>query len=215
MVLHRLYLNPANVGVAHDLASPYKMHQTLSRVIGNSDRCLFRIEADTGNRAHVLVQTRGGTDWTPLVDNKYLLAHPESKLFNPEPIQGMTYRFRVVVNPTIKRKHPDKKNSTRIPLVHRGDNQSGHPTYMDWLYRKAKQSGFSVARVIDSPFRIGRRLKSGARYSKYDIPLFGVRFDGVLICEDSSQLATTIRNGLGPAKAFGFGLLSVAQQSRK
>jgi len=35
-------------------------------------------------------------------------------------------------------------------------------------------------------------------------------FEGVLLCTDPDKLRQAIINGIGPAKAFGFGLLSIA-----
>jgi CRISPR system Cascade subunit CasE len=36
-----------------------------------------------------------------------------------------------------------------------------------------------------------------------------VRFDGVLRVTDAARLVEAVRSGIGPAKAFGFGLLSL------
>ena len=40
---------------------------------------------------------------------------------------------------------------------------------------------------------------------------FGVRFNGLLQVTDPEKLMQAVRNGIGPAKAFGFGLLSLAR----
>ena len=39
---------------------------------------------------------------------------------------------------------------------------------------------------------------------------WSVLFEGVFIVEDTSALRDLMLSGIGPAKAFGFGLLSVA-----
>ena len=46
--------------------------------------------------------------------------------------------------------------------------------------------------------------------AKRDLTLFGVRFDGVLAVTDPDALTGAVRQGIGPAKGFGFGLLSLA-----
>ena len=43
--------------------------------------------------------------------------------------------------------------------------------------------------------------------------LRSARFDGILEVTDPAAFAATIAAGIGPAKAFGFGLLSVAPVS--
>ncbi|MEM0963873.1 MAG: type I-E CRISPR-associated protein Cas6/Cse3/CasE, partial [Bacteroidota bacterium] len=42
------------------------------------------------------------------------------------------------------------------------------------------------------------------------LPHVGVRFDGELRVIDPDRLAVAVASGIGPAKAFGFGLLSLA-----
>lgn len=44
----------------------------------------------------------------------------------------------------------------------------------------------------------------------HDISIYSVRFDGVLTVTDPDTFRQTVAAGIGPAKAFGFGLLSVA-----
>ena len=62
------------------------------------------------------------------------------------------------------------------------------------------------------PFRLAakRRRSPDLRLTKADVPHFGVRFDGTLQVTDARALARAVRDGIGPAKAFGFGLLSLA-----
>jgi CRISPR system Cascade subunit CasE len=40
---------------------------------------------------------------------------------------------------------------------------------------------------------------------------FGVRFDGLLRVEDPERLKIGLSSGIGSAKGFGFGLLSLAR----
>lgn len=40
--------------------------------------------------------------------------------------------------------------------------------------------------------------------------LFSVRFDGILTVTDQALFRTTLEKGIGSAKGFGFGLLSIA-----
>lgn len=60
------------------------------------------------------------------------------------------------------------------------------------------------------PFRTALPNRRKREYRKRELPLFGVRFDGVLRVTDVEVLLDALRGGIGPAKAFGFGLLSLA-----
>lgn len=54
--------------------------------------------------------------------------------------------------------------------------------------------------------RLGRELRPLERLGW----LTAVQFDGVLVVTDPDKLREAVRNGIGPQKAFGFGLLSLA-----
>jgi len=44
----------------------------------------------------------------------------------------------------------------------------------------------------------------------YDLQLLSVQFDGLLRILDQDMTRKTVENGIGSAKGFGFGLLSLA-----
>ncbi|MEL7170368.1 MAG: type I-E CRISPR-associated protein Cas6/Cse3/CasE, partial [Bacteroidota bacterium] len=80
---------------------------------------------------------------------------------------------------------------------------------------------FSLAMdsVTDAPFQLGRKrkLKPASEIdiiAKERLGHFGVRFDGVLRVDNSVKVLDALRQGIGPAKAFGFGLLSLAPVKR-
>ena len=216
MYLSKLILNPRNAGARRDAARPYELHRTLMRALEDAaeKRLLFRLEPERGPGGPVvLVQTHARPEWSPLLENGYLLRADGPKPFEPALRAGQRLRFRLVANPTIKKKTPGKKNGVRLPLIHPGENPKGYPSYMDWLRRKAERHGFRVPAVQDAPFHMAPRRRGEhrpARYEKHEIPHFGVRFDGVLEVTDPERVAQAVRQGIGPAKAFGFGLLSLA-----
>ena len=209
MNLSKLIFNPRNAGVRQDIARPYELHRTLHRGVEhapNDNRLLFRIEPEGGGRRPVvLVQSaKAVPDWTPLLANGYLL-----EAYGPKPLEpalriGQRLAFRLTANPT------KKVAGKRIPLSHAVRQHKEDRTYWHWLHRKAEQHGFTVLAARDAPFRTASNRRKKQRYDKAEIPHFGVRFDGVLEVTDSDRLLEAIRQGIGPAKAFGFGLLSLA-----
>lgn len=220
--LTRLTLNPQHDAARRDVAKPYYFHKTLAHVFDTPDGedyrarhgVLFRIEPPrTGSGPVVLVQSASMPQWEALSPGYALRIDPPSEIGSVlgSAIEvGRVFRFRLAANPTMSVSVPGKKNGRRIPLSRRVALKEGDRTYFDWLHDKAVYHGFEVIQAQDIPFRLAPK-GTGDR-PKPRLPLFGVRFDGLLRVNDPEKVRDAVRVGIGPAKAFGFGLLSVAKQ---
>jgi CRISPR system Cascade subunit CasE len=198
---------------------------------------LFRADVDDQrNRVIVYVQSSVWPDWSFLDTRRdYLLA--DTDLPNPackdiagiyQSLQkGQVLSFRLRANPT-KRIPKDKKSDDilkgkRVGLL-REEEQ------MAWLIRKGRErekgkpGGFEILmKDVEGPDgetrqvpRItvqcegnqrGRKKKQGR---SHEMTHLAVRFDGLLRITDASAFRETLARGVGSAKAYGFGLLSVA-----
>lgn len=121
----------------------------------------------------------------------------ESKPIGDAFLRHSSYRFQLCANPTVKRKRDDRKNGTRTAIYDPQELQ-------EWLLRKADQGGFAVE---ESALKISPPLnqpfyKKGTRGNHKR-----VEFEGVLGVTDPEKFRAAFQNGLGSAKAFGFGLL--------
>jgi CRISPR system Cascade subunit CasE len=110
------------------------------------------------------------------------------------------YLFQVRANPTVKRVVRDeagerKKNGRRTGIY-------DHDGLRGWIERKAAQSGFELIECSIGPPMETRFVKSGQR-GKH----IAVDFQGVLRVTDRPVFQNAFQKGIGPAKAFGFGLL--------
>ncbi len=216
MYLSRLILNPHQRRAQRDLANPYDLHRSLMTAfppdLPAGERVLFRV--DTPRRSGlptVLLQSHTGPDWNGLSDRQdYLLpephwpphvyANPATKRFDLSLSPGQTLSFRLRANPTVKR------DGSRHGLYQEEDQRA-------WLARKGERNGFRPVRVTVvqegntvawKPRRDGKRRK---------LTLFAVRFEGLLQVTEPDGLWDAVRTGVGPAKSFGFGLLSLAPPS--
>jgi CRISPR system Cascade subunit CasE len=82
---------------------------------------------------------------------------------------------------------------------------------LGWLRRKGEQGGFEVlgVRVQGQEKEQGRRRRHGGEESS--LTLAAVLFDGHLRITDAEKFFHySLRRGLGPGKAYGLGLLSLA-----
>ncbi len=195
--------------------------------VPRADNCgfLFRIDPQPSGRSAILVQSVIEPDWEYAFYNAdYLLAaKPKCQPFNPQFSRGQLLRFRLAANPTrrLSEKSPDAKKESvgkRVPV----------PTAMlaDWLTRRADSAGFRIRKL--NPIQTGyvyfkkpspNAGKSSAHRISYandnkakdhQSRLRLARYEGILEVTDPDKFRSTIVRGLGSAKAFGFGLLSVA-----
>lgn len=231
MFLSKLVLNPRDRQARRDLGSPYEMHRTILSAgfdgVPKSDlgRVLFRIDADPTGRTPpvVLVQSSREPRWDNLPVG-YVLAEPVSKPFDLHFRAGQRLRFRLRANPT---KRVASKNE-RLGGVMAG-KRVGLATETEqirWLLRKGTAGGFRIPGEwvqakhpqTEEPFELpnfrvdaipegrARNDKAGHR----DGSFVAIRFDGVLEVTNVDRFRETVFTGVGSAKGFGFGLLSVA-----
>lgn len=190
--------------------NPYQLHQALWRLfpgVEDADReFLFRVEQlQKGMGAQVLMQSAippQSTEQSPalLAQREYVLS-----LQN-----GQHLRFRLRANPiktikdsskgSIEKKGKTFTKTVRVPLLHEEQQQA-------WLERKLQTFAQVETLIVQpEPVLYFRKVKEG-RSGKIQT----VMFDGVLTVTDAEIFNSQIAKGIGPAKAFGCGLLSLAR----
>ena len=202
MYLSRLRLNLSNRNVRRDVANIYEAHRTILRAFpdtsdGGPGRVLFRIEPpEADGTVPVIVQSDKEPQWKRLEDLSGYTASPvETKQFSLNLHQGQRLAFRLLANPTVKR---DKK---RYGLLREHEQKA-------WLERKASGGGFRIIGVtIRNPDTVSGKKNIETPLS---VKFIAVLFDGILEVENPDIFISTIKKGIGSAKGFGFGLLSVA-----
>lgn len=225
MYLSRLLLNPRHRAVQRDLGDLQSMHRTLMSAFPQVQGAtparaelgvLYRLETESSTGVPViLLQSRPAPLWSALPSG-YLDGTP-SHGSNPAYKQldallaalkpGIHLRFRLRANPTKKvatktGEDGRKRNGTRADL-------RDEEAQRDWLHSKGQQHGFAILgmRLADEPLQIGQRPGRGDIYRLAVAP---VLYDGILQIADITLFRQALEGGIGPAKAYGCGLLSVA-----
>ena len=203
MYLTRLTLDLRSRDARRDLSDAYEMHRSLARVFCEHPdrpppRFLWRLEPPANSYANpvVLIQSE-----TP-ADNLNALSAQANYLAEPVQTKAVElsdlvrederYRFRLVANPTVTRA------GKRYGL-------SGEDSQLAWLQRQGKKHGFGIHAAAVTGGDVLDNTNDKRR-----IVIKRVRFEGVLSAVDSARLSTAITHGIGPGKAFGCGLLSLA-----
>jgi CRISPR system Cascade subunit CasE len=183
------------------LADVYRQHQLVMSGFAGYDRpsrVLFRVEPerrDGAVRLLVQSQVRPAYDVSDQPGKGLIGIH--TKEFKPRLIRGNRFRFRLRANPVVT------KDGKRRGLVR-------DEALLDWLRKKEEQIGvhFASALAIDEGYITGTRRK-GERAERVNIK--AARFEGVLEVVDAGRFIEALTSGIGHAKAFGFGLLSLAK----
>ena len=124
----------------------------------------------------------------------------ETKEIKPTFLEHERYAFNLRANTTVKRVVRDEsgermKNGRRTAIYKPEELRQ-------WLERKAQQSGFAVEQFDADP-PIARPFRKDGKPGKH----VRVDFKGILKVTDSSAFKEAFSKGIGPAKAFGFGML--------
>lgn len=199
MHLSRLILNTRTRAARTDLANPYEMHRTLSRGASSEsaeERLLWRVDVDRARRPTVIVQSWSRPDWNRLDERSpdYLIRPPETKEFELSIRKGQVLSFRLRANPAVSR---DGRRWALPDTTAR----------IEWLSRKGGRAGF---RLLGEPVvrdEQGLRMPRGEGW----IHLSVATFEGMLAVEHADLLREAVRGGIGPGKALGLGLLSLAR----
>lgn len=218
MYLSRLFLNPRSRQVQHELADPYEMHRTICRAFpgeifkdNQPSGILFRIDVhpNTGVPT-LLVQSHNMPNWLYLSDSRkdYLLGeaslpasagNPAVKQVDLQLRAGQVLAFRLRANPTKRL----KEGAKRIGLVREEDQ-------LTWLGRKIEIAGGTLV----SAHVTGKANLRGKLFAEKNderrMQFVSAQFDGTLQVKDPALLVKSIGAGIGSAKGFGFGLLSLA-----
>jgi len=227
MYLSRLLLNLQSRAVHRDLADCQELHRTIMSAFPQTPKpdesarerfgVLHRLEVDRRhNRLVLYVQSLEKPDWSSLAPG-YL--DENSGLENPacKPVgekyrglkTGAMFAFRLQANPTRK---VDKKNQKDGPRWHgKRVELRREEEQLDWLRRKGEQGGFDLlgVRVQGQMKEQGRRHDQGRRSSP--LTLAAVVFEGHLRITDTDKFYHhSLSRGIGPGKAYGLGLLSLA-----
>jgi CRISPR system Cascade subunit CasE len=201
MYLSQLNLKRMDRGAIRALADVYRLHQLVMKgfaAYSNTDRVLYRAEPEERNElVTILVQSLQAPDWGCFVDENRGVATAKVKEFSTAFKAGDTYRFRLRANPVVTR------DSKRHGLIR-------DESLLEWLGKKEKKIGvrFCSMSVIDEGYVTGTK---GSQEKQHRMSIKVARFEGALEVVDPAVFGETFLSGIGPAKAFGCGLLSLAR----
>lgn len=213
-------INPLRAASRRLLGNPRAMHGAVVGGLADysaAERTLWRVDAPNPRRPTLLVVTESKPDWThvveqagwPTADGNHCEIRPYDPLLNSL-ATGQEYAFRVTVNPVHNVRRKDATAVSRRTTTRTG--LAALDAQLAWFERRTAGWGFELTgpvRIADR--RRHRFTKNGGRGPT--VTLNVATFEGTLRVTDPATLAHTLRSGLGPAKAYGCGLLTLSQSS--
>ena len=189
-----MYLSEASVDL-YAVRNPYEVHRLIWRLFpdrpDDERPFLFRVgEGRRGGTKRILIQSNAKPARS--AEGIHLLSEP--KMYRPALHAGQPLRFLLRANP-VKRL---KEARCRVPLVKEEHQRA-------WLARKLD----GAARLMDVRMSM-REILYFYKKNKAG-KIVTVTYEGFLDVVDPGRLMALLKTGIGPAKGFGCGLLSLAR----
>jgi len=176
--------------------NPYEIHRHLWRLFpglpDDKRSFLYRISYGKENEPlRILMQSFYEPSAAENIKGCIML---RKKAFNPVLKEKDGLRFVLLANPTKRL----AKERCRVPLI-------DEDQLIEWLSQKLKDA--AVLKNAEIAEKRNLYFRKDGKAGK----IVTVTFSGHIIVKDPMRMLTVLEKGIGPAKAFGCGLLSLAR----
>ncbi|MFK3984477.1 type I-E CRISPR-associated protein Cas6/Cse3/CasE [Micromonospora sp. NPDC050397] len=220
MYLTRFRINTARRGARKLLTSPQAMHAAVLSGFARPEdhtrddaRTLWRIDHSQDRQVTLYIVSPAQPDLTHLVEQA---GWPTTDTWQTRPYTGLldtlakgqTWAFRLTANPV-----RDGRKTTDAPDTQRfGAVTVEYQT--QWLTKRAATNGFLIAAQADGHLNLTVHNRQTHNFTRVrgqrPVTLVTATYDGVLQVEDPDPLRRLLRNGIGHARAYGCGLMTLA-----
>ncbi|MDM4762834.1 type I-E CRISPR-associated protein Cas6/Cse3/CasE [Galbitalea sp. SE-J8] len=174
------------------------------------ERVLWRVDAGADRRTTLYIVSPERPDLTHLVEQA---GWPTTSAWETREYDallarlndGQRWLFRLAANPV----HTARLDDGRVKRL-------GHVTVAQqetWLRDRAGTSGFEVVGDPNADLLVSRRERVRFRRGEATVTLDVAQFDGQLVVTDAAALRHALVAGIGRAKGYGCGLLTLAPLS--
>ena len=218
MFLSKVEINQYNRNTMRALSSPQTMHAAVMASFPPSKnavsrRPLWRIDK-IGSAIYILVQSEIKPDFThiveqfgwPVSEQKWETLDMERFLASIK--EGQTWRFRLRANPVHSVKSSGDESRGKV-LAHVTVEQQKH-----WLLSRVQKYGFAVVSsghpYNEACVEVKQTRQMRFKRQNDQVTINVATFEGILMVEDKDKFIDSMTNGIGRAKAYGCGLLTIA-----
>lgn len=219
MFLTRFQINPARRNARKLLSSPHAMHAAVRAAFPVAEdyeraaaRTLWRLDTPATATVHLYIVSPGRPDLTHLIEqagwptsDEAWVTRDYDGLLDSLRV-GQDWAFRLTANPTHSgRKTAEAKETQRFGYLR-------EPEQVQWLTSRSERHGFVVATQHDGRpnLRLHRRQTQSFKRGMGTVTLATATYDGLLQVTDAAAFRRALVSGIGHAKAYGCGLLTIA-----
>ena len=225
MYLSRVSLDLTRLDTVAFASSPYKVHAAVERAFApdavresEKGRILWRLDEAPGNEreAWLYVMSPDKPDFTHICDQDAVEPAHAWATKDYDPVldrisEGQLWQFRLKANP-VRKVFIDKGRRERAGIV---GTLQGHVTEAQqraWLLDRAEANGFCISQTEAGyeQLVVSHRRREKFKRKSDVITLATAQYDGVLEVTDAKAFRHTLGFGLGRARGFGCGLLTIA-----
>lgn len=219
--LTRMQLNPSRVRTRRMLGSPQVAHalvEASARLPGApSGRVLWRIDRESSHELFLYIVSPGKPDLTGVVEQA---GWPTTPHWDAAPYDrllgrihdGDRWRFRITANPT-RVESTSAMTRGRVKPLRTVTEQEG------WLIDRGQRHGFAIPSNSMDAVELavtGREERTFVRHTgdadsgSSRVPLTRATFEGILEVTDHERLVSALTDGIGRARGYGCGLMTLA-----
>lgn len=221
----RVLLNPQKRDARKLLTNRQAMHAAVRAAFppdleARTGRVLWRLDVD--GHAHTLyIVAPEAPELTHIVEQAGWATRPgdtaDYSRMLASVVDGREFAFRLTGNPVHREAAADSKRGALHPHVTAAQQ-------LRWLEAKSQQHGFSIAErgsrgqeevratvTKREDLSFSRRHDGGTG----TVTLRTAQFDGVLTVTDAATMREALTHGIGRAKAYGCGLLTLAPSRKR
>lgn len=219
MFLTRFRMNPRRRGTVRLADSPQRLHATIlgafppDRSTAPEGRVLWRLDTPSAHEWTLYVVSPARPSMEQLQEECGWSQEPSWQTADYDPFleglaTGQRWAFRLAANPvrSVAGKHGSRgRVNPHVTVSH----QRG------WLLERAGRHGFAIEGDLVDQLMVTRREREsfgrGRGSSRSTATITRVQYDGLLEVVDPAALRTALSHGIGRAKAYGCGLMTLAR----
>ncbi len=219
MFLTQMPLNPQRRTTRELVSSPQRMHAAvLSGFLPGTaerERVLWRLDESDRHTLNLFIVSATEPSLEAMVEQAGWQTQPvwrsaDYRRFLERLEGGQRWVFRLRANPVISVRPANGGRGQRVPLARVTEQEA-------WLLERAPRLGFTVVEGDQGRpnLQVSDRRRDAFRRGwgpdARTVTLATARFDGVLEVSDPSALRSTLVQGVGSAKGYGCGLMTLAR----